>query len=613
MHFSIYTFQFAIILLLLAGCHRASDPTTSSSPGGPNAAATSSQYREELLTYAIDNLNRIEEFSSSDVLEQILQRLNPRNGPQQQEIAGKGDALLSAWPEPEMQRQIVDRLKQWIRTQQPPAEWKLDPMVAALPKELAALPLVRGLDKMEFCRFDGYALQEAVWTRDVSQWARGDTLDDLERARSLFDWTVRNIQLEAETPGWIPQFPWETLLFGRGTATERAWVFILLARQQGIDAALLALPGERGLRPWCVAVLIESNAYLFDPALGLPIPAPNGVTRDGAGQLVVQPATLAQVAADDGLLRRLDADEKHPYRVESSELKHVVVLLEASPTYLARRMQLVESRLAGPQKMVLAAAPTAQAAHWKAAKLTDVQLWLQPFATIQRRSHLTWEDTQMRLLSLLPFYMVYEDRSTSQGKQQDPQAPRQQKIQAAPLGKGRMLYLKGRFVGQDGANQYFQLARPSNEELAAIQRVLVEETRRAAEQAIQNLSPEERNAVESQIEAKAAYLARAQMEFFLQAKQAASYWSGLIAYQRGNYSAAGDYFRKRTLEAAPNTPWRHGALYNLARTYEAAGDTQRAILQYQSDASSPGYQGDLLRAKWLGEAKVGGKGKGGGG
>ena len=175
-----------------------------------------------------------------------MQRLNPqeRTGTSPSD---RPNRLLAAWPEPEMLRQIVDRLNQWIRTQQPPADWKLDPMLAALPKPLADLPQVKDLGRMEFSRFDGYALQEAVWLRDVGLWARGDALDDLERAKSLFDWTVRNIQLEADGPSRIPLFPWETLLFGRGTATERAWVFILLARQLGIDAAMLGLEeGTRG-------------------------------------------------------------------------------------------------------------------------------------------------------------------------------------------------------------------------------------------------------------------------------------------------------------------------------------------------------------------------------
>ena len=155
---------------------------------------------------------------------------------------------------------------------------------------------------------------------------------------------------------------------------------------------------------WCVGVLIEGNVYLFDPTLGLPIPGPKGVTRSSAGELLIQPATLAQVAADDGLLRRLDADPTHPYSVKASDLQHVSVLLAASPTCLSRRMRLVESHLAGANKMVLTVAPSMQAERWKAAKLPAWQVRLQPFETIEARSHLDAKSLQSRLIAMLPFY-----------------------------------------------------------------------------------------------------------------------------------------------------------------------------------------------------------------
>ena len=47
--------------------------------------------------------------------------------------------------------------------------------------------------------------------------------------------------IREDRPNRIPQFPWETLLFGHGTAEERAWVFILLLRQSDIDSAVIAL------------------------------------------------------------------------------------------------------------------------------------------------------------------------------------------------------------------------------------------------------------------------------------------------------------------------------------------------------------------------------------
>jgi hypothetical protein len=559
--------RFFLPLVLLAGCTGGHD-STSSQPAHPDSDVTSGQYHSELFSYSIDNLNRLEEFDAADAMEQIFQRLNAQDKTKPE----FSDTLLAAWPEPEMQRQIVERLNQWIRTQTPPADWKPDPMLATLPKSSADLPALKELDRMEFSRFDGYALQEAVWLRDIGRWGQGQTAESLERAKSLFDWTVRNIQIEASGPQQIPQFPWETLLYGNGTAADRAWVFILLCRQVGIDAAILGLEKEVGAdaearpksdagakakgakqqtlpglapqapRPWCVAVLLEGNAYLFDPLLGLPIPAPGGVKFDEAGQLVVQPATLAQAATDEKVLQQLDVDKTHVYGVKATALKHVVVMLDASPSYLARRMKLLEAHLAGEQKMVLSASPSTEAARWKAlAHVGEVRLWSAPFETLQRRSHLDRRSVQAQLARLLPFYG----------------------IPAAPLRRGRILHLKGKFVGSDGAISYYQLARPSNAELSASSAHPMEKV------------------------------------VFLRGKQDASYWSGLIAYQRANYAAAVDYFARRTLELMPDGPWTEGARYNLARTFEAADDTERAILLYASSAGSRGYLGALLRANWL--------------
>ena len=43
----------------------------------------------------------------------------------------------------------------------------------------------------------------------------------------------------------------------------------------------------------------QDNLFLFDPALGLPVPGPDGVKFDESGQIDIQPATLAQVMADE--------------------------------------------------------------------------------------------------------------------------------------------------------------------------------------------------------------------------------------------------------------------------------------------------------------------------
>ena len=141
---------------------------------------------------------------------------------------------------------------------------------------------------------------------------------------------------------------------------------------------------------------------------------------------------------------------------------------------------------------------------------------------------------------------------------------------AAPLYKGRVLYFKGKF-GEEGAAGCYRTARPSYQSLRL------------------SSAPD----IEKQVK--------------LWAKQDASYWLGLMAFQRGRYRSAIDYLQTKTIEAYPNSPWSTGARYNLARAYEASGQPGMAIFLYGSNTNSPGYPGDLLRAKWLKE--LGAKGK----
>jgi hypothetical protein len=87
----------------------------------------------------------------------------------------------------------------------------------------------------------------------------------------------------------------------------------------------------------------------------------------------------------------------------------------------------------------------------------------------------------------------------------------------------------------------------------------------------------------------------------LQGKQDATYWLGLMAFQRRNFPSAIYWFQAKIIEAYPNCLWTNGARYNLARAYEVSGKPDMAILLYESNTASPGYLGDLLRAKWLKE------------
>jgi tetratricopeptide (TPR) repeat protein len=593
--------------LLLGGCGGCAD--SAASFGVPGLGESTDQWQRDRFSYAVDNLNRLEDFDWAP--------------PSDREV----DPLLATCLRSDMLRQIVEWLNQWVRTQEPPANWQPDDLLATLAKPLREIPMVQDLGKMEFSRYDALALREAMWLRDVSSWARGDDIDELARAQRLFDWTVRNIQLESagpresrtaedgsEFPERIPQFPWETLLFGRGTALDRAWVYILLARQQGLDAVLLGLadPADttgKAPQPWVVAVLIERKLYLFDPELGLPIPAPDrarswwsqrlavpsahplpapeSVKLDKSGELAIEPATLAEVVNEPGLLRQMDADAAHPYPVKAADLKHVVALVEASPAYLSMRMELAGGHLLGEQTIVLTTAASDQAKRLEATPhVAEARLWTLPYETFYRRLHLSGPEIRRRIQDYWPFIYVA-----------DPEAP---------LHKGRLLYLKGKLTGRstdpESATSYFQKARKSEKRLAELQNTSQNDIYQQSLALIRTLPENQRKAALERLKAVAVQQAGLYTDILRQAKQDASYWLGLIKFQQGIYPTAVDYLATRTLEAVTNSRWTHGARYNLARCYEASGQPVQAIKLYRLDVSSPGYHGNVLRARWLAAA-----------
>ena len=559
-------FLLTVTLLILVGRSGCGNSSTPIGGGGPTDAEIVGQYKGELLSYAIDNLNRLEDFDAGTVLPQI-----------------------------------IDRLNQWSQTQQMPADWTLDPLIATLPEWLAELPNVKDLGEPQFTRYDGPALQEAIWMRDLAGWVAGDRTDDIGRAKRLFDWTVRNIQLSPRLltladGSKIPalQMPWETLLLGQGSAMDRAWVFILLARQLGLDVALLAVPDSANVenadaedvptRTWVAALNSGGKLYLFEPVLGLPIPAPDGIRLDEDGQLDIRPATLAEAAADPSVLSRLNMSDDDPYPIQAADLKQIEVLIEASPSYLARRMKLLESCLAGKKKVVLTTDATAQAERWLALpRVGRASLWTLPFATIHQQSianpQLQEQLMRLRLTALAPFQMVAE----------------------SVLWKGRVRHLKGNLAGEKGATYYYQSARPSDQNLREAEKAILAGYYEAAKQ--RNAKSDKGSRMtEQQIRARARQETALELTMLIRAKQNASFWLGVVLYERGTdsfYNSAIDYFTTRTIDASPDGPWTHAAKYNLARTYEAVGLPEKAVQRYQLDSTSQSYLGNLLRARWL--------------
>jgi hypothetical protein len=418
----------------------------------------------------------------------------------------------------------------------------------------------------------------------------------LASALRLFDWTVRSIQLEPLLPypqdvvGPQPEadpstlaaiappparavpgpgyqrYPWQTLLHGRGDAWERARVFLLLCRQQGIDAVMLGFDTTDPPTPWAAAVLVGGKLYLFDAALGFPLPGPGGV-----GIL-----TLDQAIADPGVLRQLDVpaegdNEPLVYPVQADDLSHVVALVEATPQSLSQRMRLLERNLAGDRRLVLSASPSVIARALSDVEgIQSVRLWNVPYETIMYRSALG-KKVEANREAALALYVAEGPLSRMNS-----------------LVEGRQRQLRGALDVEEtdrGAIGYYMDARISDAQINQI----------AASPELQDFLGITES-LPSDEESRQQALALITADYF-RIKRTAGFWLGQVHFEQSRFHDARYWFEK-TREAEPGGWWEPGARYNLARAHESLGDVSRAIELYRGD-DSPQRHGNLLRARLL--------------
>jgi hypothetical protein len=535
----------------------------------------------------------------------------------------------------EARRQMLYHLNQWIERQKQDSQWFGDPMINRLPKNVTEVGFAESLPVMKYQLYDSFFLQEAVLMKRVAQWVarqpQGDAelaawleaqsavlgeagAADLATAERLFDWTVRNIQLDPEPPQGPPAgptlpagpkkvgdpketgdapnkkdaappnepppltaepgtayYPWQSLMFGHGDWLLRSRIFTLLARQRGIPVVMLGVggPEETRTRPWLPAVVLGDRVYLFDMRLGLPIPGPQGKGI----------ATLEDVRGDPQWLRALDLEGETRYPITADEVQNVVVLIDAEPNYLSQRMKLLEDVLSGPHRLALTVSPTAMARKLKTLPgIAEVHLWSVPYKT-----HL--------------FQRKLEEHPQALAERQ-----REEILFAGftPLSEGRLQHLFGKFEAserQSGARQSYLACRLSDLYIDDLENS--PEAQRAL--GVAAGLPQDR-------QARQAVLRRLE-EVSRQLKQRASYWLGLIAFEDAyrdpsDYAVAVDYFKRWSLEAYPDGTWAAGARYNLARTYEALGETDKARELYLAD-DSPQRHGNLLRARRLASPSAG--------
>ncbi len=477
---------------------------------------------------------------------------------------------------------------------------------------------------LNFSRLDGDYLKQAFWCRSVSHWAGGNRQEEIERVKSLFDWTVRNIMMQTftitpqrEVLPVPPQAPWESLLFGKGAPSDWGYVFIELLRQQRIDACLLVsdiqnAQGQVSRSPWAVGVLLDGKLHLFLVRYGLPLVAENQITLDpDRGLAFGDVVTLDRLQAEPALLAAYLGDNFSVDQVKSL-LQQTSIVIPANPIAGSQRMMIFEKILTGTNKTVLFSSFAELKDRFeKALPGMTVSRWNYPFeANFQSCVSRGAQDMRMELFRISA----------------DPQHP-------YPLWKGRILYLSGRSTGQEAATSELQHACISDRQLAAMMdrqavamtepmtqlEAQIREIETALQGASENDKPELQAKLQELQQLFSQYAAgmggnfeglQLQALLFEIAGGTANYWLGQIHFEealqatnagsrKSSLSAAYDYINKRVVNNAKGQQWRHGALYHLGRVCEAQGKYDEAIRDYSVTSQEPDNVGWLFRAKQL--------------
>ena len=521
---------------IMTGC---GGPPPASPPPNPAAEVrvmpvVSEEVREQLLDGAVSVLSHLDDYDEESAFAQVFDRLN------QWSHGGGGGR----------------------------SEWRIDPLVAAVPARLRGGVAEESLASSVFdATADVQSLRDQRWLADIASSARGEAIEDLEIATNLFRWTVRSLALVSDpplapteaNPGTRWFLPGEILLSGRASAAQRAWIFLQLLRHAGLDGVMLATgdPAAGTQRAWIPALVSGGEAWLFEPAYGMPIPGP-----DGTGV-----ATARQAAADPAVLGRLSLPDR-PYPVAAGDVAGLSVLVAGDPWSLSRRMLDVDRQLAGARAMRVAIDASAVARRGAAAlpasggaESVGAGLWVFPFEVVARRRADMPRVQPAIARELGVMTLAIAESGGAEGRSAR---------MVRPLYVARVREFRGDLDGPDGAKLAYLRARPS------------------------------RQAIADAVRGMPADRADAAKRLFEQMKEDATYWLGILTLAEGEFATAADYLGRMTLDAAPDSRWADAARVNLAQALVGLGRNADAGRILREDAS-PQRFGSRLLAERLAE------------
>jgi hypothetical protein len=475
-------------------------------------------------------------------------------------------------------KEAVKKLNQYFDGTSP-GDYLLNPAAREYLKTQLPAAVIKGLENRNWSLRDARHLEDCMMYYGIATRVAG-TGESLDRVRRVFDWVVRQIQLvppgslrAAQLPHVFAR-PYDILLRGMATESEgfwaeRAWLFMALCRQMGIDTGLVTYSKSTTLEPlvpknattiqletgspgmrmapkppivWICAVLIDDKAYLFDARLGLEIPGP-----DGSGV-----ATLDEAIADPVILERMNLPGLTAYGTSRASLlgsrRKIGIMIDSSQGYFSPKMKLLERDLVGKERAILYRDAAEQRDHFVRVlgkRSGGVSLWPLPLEVETR----LFTDSQFVASIQSTLFLFRRD---------------------FPLVYARVKHLRGEI--NEAIEDYVKLRFAENPPWASNLK----------------LSPSEVQQIQDGLDVYATYyLALAHLEL--------------------NNQPMAELMFQKTLELlpepGPSQPYynmfRWGANANLGRIYESKHDSPRAIAYRTQRDPTAQYVGNLLSAREL--------------
>jgi hypothetical protein len=503
-------------------------------------------------------------------------------------------------------KEIRYQLMTWASSVKPSDDWKSPAVLESVSPSLRSTDFSKRMKSLDFGESECEYLLQCQMLSEVAKWVlelpyRDALLREwmeqkkkelsaeeslrLESTLKLFDWSIMNVGLvgnpkeveELSTNPDLPlsdngviyrQLPWQTMMFAQGNRWQRCRLFTQLLFTQGIDSVVLALPSKTGavenasIRPWCVAVPIGDELYLFEPTWGFPIPS-----QKDSGI-----ASLREAKADPNVLRRAKLPGQFEYPVEQKDLETLVALVDCDPFAVGLAMHTLQKSLTGGNRIrITMDADQFEERLLKIDNKLSVRLWNVPWL-----SYLYNESIRDRLTEQSPFSIQYMEQFGSY-------------IMETPLSRARSLHFKGKFqstIEETGALSSYMSVRVDEQTL----KELVDDKELQQEFGI----------VRGAFETREMFDVRLQLaqKYFRRSKFDVNMFLALCNIDNNKPETAIDWLQKRILGASGSEKWHSHSHYLLGRMYEQTGQWQSAAEQYKYEDSAQSA-GNRIRLRKL--------------